>query len=51
MEYGIYDAATDDRRHGTKNKNTQFSADSHDDQSPNRGFIMPAGTRLRLPNL
>jgi hypothetical protein len=30
MEYSIYNAATDNRRNGTKNKDTQFSADSHD---------------------
>ena len=41
MEHGINDAAADNRRYGTKNKDTQFSADGHDNQSPDCGFNRP----------
>ena len=34
MEYGIDNTAADNSRYGTKNQDTQLSADGHDYQSP-----------------
>jgi hypothetical protein len=51
MEYRIDNAAADNSRYGTKNEDTQLSADGHNNQSPESVLLVSAQSRLRLANL
>jgi hypothetical protein len=51
MEYSIDNAAADNSRHGTKNQDTQLSADGHDYQSPDSVFLIPVQPWPGLANL